>query len=61
MFFVLKKSHLEILASFFTDLAAAWFITMFGAKNVLTLTGNLLSVIFSLVVAFKLQSLRENS
>lgn len=60
IFIELESSHLDVLSSFFTDLAAAWFITSLGARELLTLTTNLVATMLCLGTAFSLKTFSRN-
>lgn len=55
-----SHSQLKILASFFTDLSAAWFLTLFGTRNVFMLTITVAFSIVSLILAFKIQGILDD-
>ena len=56
----LSPAKLKILASFFTNLAAAWFLAIFFSKNILVLTTDFLLSILSIYLAFILQEMTQN-
>jgi|GEM_PF-4810098 len=57
---ILRDHHLAIMASWFTDLSAGWFMSLFGLTNPLLLTISIILFILSLLLAFELERLHTH-
>ena len=55
--FVIQQYHLEIIAGFFVNIAAGWFLATLATKTIDGLIGDMTYCILSLWVAVQLQKI----